>query len=77
MKKIDVWSRREAEVVAQVKATGGLSHWWITEHAARAQAIRRLITRGVLKLTPRGFPWNDAEVIDLQPAPATATLGAK
>jgi len=60
---VDPWAAREAEILAHVNKAGRISAHWTGEHQARGEALRRLIARAVLRVTPRAYPWSDVAVI--------------
>lgn len=48
---------QEAAVLRYVRAHGGFSVFWATEHQKRAHAICRLQDRGVLIRIGGAYPW--------------------
>jgi hypothetical protein len=56
-------SGREQEIREQVKKYGGFSVFWVTETVTRAQAAKRMMKRGELKVTNMKFPFHKAKLI--------------
>ena len=55
---------REEEIIQEIKETGGLNVFWVTENLSRAYGVDRLIRAGKIKEIdlPAAFPFAKYEV---------------
>ena len=53
----------EQQVLAEIRAHGGMSDWWITDNQERAIVVTRMIREGQIKLTTKCYPWSDAKIL--------------
>ncbi len=64
-------------VLAQIRAYGGFSVWWVEESAKMGTAILRLESSGTIRRTGGAYPFAEYEVVDHACGPSrTMSTGA-